>query len=486
MPQRRTKIVATLGPACDPPEVLERLIAAGVSCVRINCSHGNASDQRRRADAARATAAKLRVPLAVMFDLQGPKLRLSADTPARQVQVGERVTFIGAGSPAEPDDVVVEFAEFAQLVTERSQVVIGDGVPRFTVEDVSDGRTVARALSPGALSARKGINVTYARPNLPAITDKDVDDLALAVQADADFVALSFVRSAADVADLRDRLRAHGSPARTIAKIEKIEAYEHLDEILAVADAVMVARGDYGVEAGVARVPLMQKDTILRATQIGKTVITATQMLESMIHSPEPTRAEAADVANAVIDGTSAVMLSAETGVGEFPVEAVRAMAEIAAAAEESPVIHGRARGVHPETDTAAATVVHAAVELSSELDAAALVIPTETGGAPRASAKYRPGRPIIALCHDPRVTNQLALEWGVYPTTIEAADNVEEMVENALIAARDFGHVPIGARVVLTSGRQTGTPGATSLIMVREIPVPGLRAVSGIRPSLS
>jgi pyruvate kinase len=260
-----------------------------------------------------------------------------------------------------------------------------------------------------------------------------------------------------------------GSPARTVAKIEKVEAYEHLDEILAVADGVMVARGDYGVEAGVARVPLMQKDTIFRATQAGKLVITATQMLESMIHAPEPTRAEAADVANAVIDGTSAVMLSAETGVGDYPVEAVRAMAEIAHAAEEWPVIHGRARGV--EFDTAAGAVLYAAVQLAEALDAEALVIPTATGGGARACAKYRADRPIIALVHDSVVGNQLMLEWGVYPNALAVAESVDALVETSLLAVRDLAGVPSGARVVLTAGRQTGTPGATSLIMVREVP---------------
>ena len=272
-----------------------------------------------------------------------------------------------------------------------------------------------RVVSPGPLGPRKGVNVTYARPELPAITEKDVADLELAAELGADFLALSFVRSAADMQDLRDRLTALGCSARTIAKIEKIEAYEDLDAILRVADGMMVARGDYGVEAGVARVPLMQKDTIARATQAGKVVITATQMLESMIHAPEPTRAEVADVANAVIDGTSAVMLSAETGVGSYPVEAVRAMAEIAEEAERAPEIHGRAR--NPAFESAGGAVMHAAIELALELDAVALVVPTATGGAPRACAKYRVRRPIVAVAHDRRVADQLTLEWGVVPT---------------------------------------------------------------------
>ena len=466
MLSRRTKIVATLGPATDPPGVLDELIAAGVDCVRVNCSHGTPDDLRRRTAMAREAAQRAGRPVGVLFDLQGPKLRLSQATESRTVQAGERVRFAGAESG---DAVVVDFPDFAKLCTDRSELVIGDGVPRFAVEEVGEAGVVARALTPGPLGARKGINVTYARPNLPAITDKDVADLEIAAEAGADFVALSFVRSGADVDDLRGRLDQLGSRARTVAKIEKIEAYEHLDEIVARADGVMVARGDYGVEAGVARVPLMQKDTILRATRAGKLVITATQMLESMIHAPEPTRAEATDVANAVIDGTSAVMLSAETGVGEYPVQAVRAMAEIAHAAEEAPEIHGRARG--PLEENASEIVLHAAVDLADALHAAALVIPTSTGGGARACAKFRPRRPIVALTHEPLVANQLTLEWGVRPVPLDVADSVEELVESALVAARDGAGLPSDAVVVLTAGRRTGTPGATSLIMVREIP---------------
>jgi pyruvate kinase len=354
-------------------------------------------------------------------------------------------------------------------VTTRSEIVIGDGVPRLAVTRVVEGEVHARVVSPGLLAPRKGINVTYARPELPAITDKDVADLALAADLGADYVALSFVRSAEDLEQLRAALRGHGCEARIVAKIEKVEAYENLDEILKLTDGVMVARGDYGVEAGVARVPLMQKDTIARANAAGKAVITATQMLESMINAPEPTRAEVADVANAVIDGTSAVMLSAETSVGTYPVEAVRAMAQIAHAAEEAPNIHGRA--LTAERDSLAGAVMRSAVELAEELDAVALVVPTSTGGAPRACAKFRRRRPIIALAHSPRVAHQLTLEWGVYPASVAVAESVDELIETSLVAAAEFAGLPSGSRVVLTAGRQTDTPGATNLIMVREIP---------------
>jgi pyruvate kinase len=469
MLERRTKIVATLGPSTDPPGVLDRIVAAGMDCARLNCSHGTHEDLRRRAQDVRDAAERAGRPLGLLFDLQGPKLRLGGETDARPVEPGEGLTFVGANADAPAGSVVVEFDNFVRLVTERSEIVIGDGAPRFTVERVDGGEVLARAVLPGPLAPRKGVNVTHARPELPAITEKDVADLELAAELGADFVALSFVRSAADLEQLRALMRERGSRARVIAKIEKIEGYEALDEIIAVTDGLMVARGDYGVEAGVARVPLMQKDTIFRATQEGKFVITATQMLESMIQAAEPTRAEAADVANAVIDGTSAVMLSAETSVGAYPVEAVRAMAEIAEAAEESPVIHGRAQkfplGTTPEA------VMRAAVDLADALDAAALIVPSATGGAPRACAKYRRRRPIIALAHQPGVANQLTLEWGVYPTAMPTASSVDEMIDLALVAARDFAGLEPGARVVLTAGRRTGTPGATNLVMVREIP---------------
>ena len=466
---RHTKIVATLGPATDRPGVLDQLIEAGLDCARLNCSHGGPDDLRRRAREVREAAQRAGRPVALMFDLQGPKLRLSSETEQRVVEVGDTVTFAGSDVAPSPDRVAVDFPGFSDLVTDRSEIVIGDGVPRMVAERVENGAITTTVVSRGPLSPRKGITVTYARPTLPAITEKDLEDLDLAVEMEADFVALSFVRSGADMQALRDLLTDKGSDARTIAKVEKVEGYERLDEVIAASDGVMVARGDYGVEAGVARVPLMQKDTIVRSTQAGKVVITATHMLESMVSSAEPTRAEAADVANAVIDGTSAVMLSAETSVGAHPVEAVRAMGQIAEAAEEAPLIRGAAHTVEPSGPDAA--VMHAAISLADDVDACALIVPTATGGTVRACAKYRHRRPIIALAHDQRVANQLALEWAVRPTTMGAAESVDELIDAALERARDFAGLEPGARAVLTAGRRTGTPGATNLITLREIP---------------
>jgi pyruvate kinase len=464
---RRTKIVATLGPSTDPPEVLDRLVEAGMDCARVNCSHGGSEDLLRRARMVREASDRSGKRLGLLFDLQGPKLRLSGDTAERELEVGETLTFSGNGGG---DHVTVDFEGFARLCTPQSQIVIGDGVPRFSVAGVSDTEVRARVISPGPLSARKGVNVTFARPELPAITEKDLADLEVACEAGADFVALSFVRSAGDIEQLRAHMRELGCTARVIAKIEKVEAYRDLDDIIAISDGVMVARGDYGVEAGISRVPLMQKDTIARATRQGKTVITATQMLESMIQAPEPTRAEVADVANAVIDGTSAVMLSAETSVGRYPVAAVRAMSTIAEAAEEAPEIHGRARDI--VQDTPAAAIMHAAVELADEVDAVAIIVPTSTGGTPRACAKYRPRRPLIVLAHQQGVAEQLAIDWGVYATRMDHADTVDELIDTALEGARDFAQLEPGAKVVITAGR-AGIPGGTNLIMIREVPEP-------------
>ena len=341
---RHTKIVATLGPATDRPGVLDQLIEAGLDCARLNCSHGGPDDLRRRARDVREAAPRAGRPVALMFDLQGPKLRLSSETEQRVVEVGDTRHVRGQrrrrlARPCRGRLPRLHRPRHRALARSSSATASRAWSPSAS----RPARSSTRVVSRGPLSPRKGITVTYARPTLPAITEKDLDDLDLAVEMEADFVALSFVRSGADMQALRDLLDERGSDARTIAKVEKVEGYERLDEVIAASDGIMVARGDYGVEAGVARVPLMQKDTIVRSTQAGKLVITATHMLESMVSSAEPTRAEAADVANAVIDGTSAVMLSAETSVGAHPVEAVRAMGQIAEAAEEAPVIRGAA-----------------------------------------------------------------------------------------------------------------------------------------------
>jgi pyruvate kinase len=465
---RKTKIVATLGPATDAPGVLDGLIAAGLDCARMNCSHGSAEDVRRRARAVREAAARAGRRVSIMLDLQGPKIRLADITP-RAVKVDEEIVFVAPGPHAEPGDVRVELAGFDDLVSERSHLVIGDGSPRFAVARVDAGRVHARALTAGAVLPRKGISVTHARPSLPPITAKDLVDLDLAPELDVDFVAQSFVRSADDVHLLRAQLAERGSRARVIVKVERVDAAERIDEILQACDGVMVARGDYGVEAGVEHVPLMQKHVIARATHAGKTVITATQMLESMLINTEPTRAEASDVANAVLDGTSAVMLSGETSVGPHPVEAVGWMAKIAVAAERS--LETDLTGRPDPTEAAEAAVMRAAVELATQTGAAALVVPTSTGASARACSKYRPAVPIVALAHEAGVADQLTLEWGVMPSTIAAPSTVDELISAAIEQAASVAALEPGDTVVLTAGN-AGERGTTNLIVLRDIPV--------------
>ncbi len=465
-PIRRTKVVATLGPSTDGR--LDNLIFAGMDCARLNCSHSNADDLVRRSTEVRTAAARARRPVAVMFDLQGPKIRLAGDTEERALQTREQVLLADPdGAERDAHALTVAYDGFCGLLTVRSEVVIGDGAPRLRVVSV-DGATATAVVSvPGPVSPRKGVNVTHAHTTAPALTAKDIADAGVAAECDADFVALSFVRSADDVNELRELLNRLGSSARIVAKIEKVEAFEHLDPILEAADAVMVARGDYGVEAGIAHVPEMQKATIHKASSLGKVVITATQMLESMINSPLPTRAEAADVFNAIMDGTSAVMLSAETGVGSYPVEAVRTMTEIAEIAERQEIYCGP-HEAPPLPDEA---VMHAAVALAHDIDAAAIVVPTTTGRTARQCARYRPRRPVHALCDDERVYRQLALEWGVLPTMFERSADTDALLEGALRVASDLEGLHSGDAVVITAGQVVGASGATNLITLRFVP---------------
>ena len=464
---RHTKIVATLGPATDAPGVIDEMIAAGLDCARMNCSHGTAEDVRRRTHAVREAAQRAGRPVAVMLDLQGPKIRLGEIAP-RSVQVGDEIVFVAPGPHGQPDDVRVELDGFDELVSERSHLIIGDGSPRFEVDRVDAGRVHALAVSAGRVLARKGIGVTHARPSLPAITLKDLVDLDLAPELDVDFVAQSFVRSAADVHELRALLAERGARAQVIVKVERVDAMERIDEILNACDGVMVARGDYGVEAGVEQVPVMQKQLIARAAAAGKSIITATQMLESMLVNSEPTRAEASDVANAILDGTSAVMLSGETSVGPHPVQAVRWMAKIAIAAEHD-LTPSPNRSFEIADDPGAA-VMHAAVQIATEKGAAALIVPTTTGRSARACAKYRPGVPIVALAHDPGTAQQLALEWGVVPSTIPTPETVDDLIAAAIEHGAEVAALESGSLVVLTAGN-IGEQGTTNLIVLRDVP---------------
>jgi pyruvate kinase len=462
---RRTKIVATLGPATSSDDQIAALVAAGMDAARLNFSHGSHDHHRDLARRVREAGSRNGSRLALIADLQGPKLRVGELAEPIRLAPRDQITVV-AEEAARNGDLPISPAAIGEVLAPGHEVLIEDGRIRLRVLSVDQGRAVCEVLSGGLVASHKGVNVPGVPVPIPALTRKDVDDLELALELGADYIALSFVRSAADVRDLRQLIEQAGSPARIIAKIEKSEAVDALDDVLEETDAVMVARGDLGVEIGAASVPLLQKQIILRALERGKPVITATQMLESMIHAAEPTRAEASDVANAILDGTSAVMLSGETAVGEFPVESVAYMDRIARVVEPSIGYRHQfpERGIDP---TVGQAMSNATCDLAETLGARAIVVPTSTGRTASRVARLRPHQPIIAITPSRQAVSQLALEWGVWPVYVPECADVEELWSRSLDAARESGIVAKGDLVVITAGTAVNTPGTTNLIKV-------------------
>ena len=462
---RRTKIVATLGPASSPPEMLAELVQL-IDGARLNFSHGTHEMHAETARLVRETRDEARRPLALIADLQGPKLRVGDLNGGPVVlQRGEHVTIAGEES-AQADDLPIAPSVLGSILQPGNEVLIDDGAVRLRVERVERGRARCEVIVGGSVAAHKGVNLPGVPLPIPSLTRKDIDDLQFAVELGCDYVALSFVRSAADVQALKTLIEASGSKAHVIAKIEKAEAVAVLDEILGFADAVMVARGDLGVEIGAAVVPLIQKRIILRALERGKPVITATQMLESMIHAPEPTRAEASDVANAILDGTSAIMLSGETAVGEYPVESVAFMNRIARTVEPS-LGYRHEIPEAEEQPTIGQAMSNAACDIAEALEATALLVPTFTGRTASAVARLRPRRPIVGLTHHEDSLHHMALEWGVTPIRIPECADVEELWQTSIDASKAAGIVESGDRVVITAGTAVNIPGSTNVIKV-------------------
>jgi len=462
---RRTKIVATLGPASATPDRLRALVAAGVDAVRFNLSHGTHEEHSERAWLVREIAAEAGRPVALIADLQGPKLRIGDLPEPVALRVGEEVTICGEQT-ASDGELPVAPAVIGDVLLPGHDVLIDDGLVRLRVDEVERGRARCAVVVGGLVSSHKGVNLPGVPIPIPSLTRKDVADLGWALDTGVDFVALSFVRSPADIRDLRALLEQAESHAHVIAKIEKSEAIDVLDDVLAETDAVMVARGDLGVEIGPALVPLLQKRIIQKALDCGKPVITATQMLETMVHSPEPTRAEASDVANAILDGTSAVMLSGETAVGDYPVEAVSYMDRIARAVEPS-LDYRHELPEAAENPTIGQAMSNAACDLAEALHAKAILVPTFTGRTASAVARLRPRRPIVALTHVDWAMRQLALEWGVTPVRISETNDVEDLWRLAVDACREEGILEEGDRVVITAGTAVNIPGSTNVIKV-------------------
>jgi pyruvate kinase len=460
---RRTKIVCTIGPVSSAPGFIEQMAWAGMDAARLNFSHGTREDHLGVIQGVRRAQEVIGRPLAVIADLQGPKIRIGKLSEPRMVNVGDVIVLAGQGEGA-PGDLEVTFPGLAQVVKPGTELLIDDGRVRVRVERIIDGRIECRVEVGSLISSGKGVNLPGTPLPIASMTEKDIADLDFALGHGVDYVALSFVRSAKDVVDLRDRIATARSSARVMAKIEKAEAVASLDEIVAVSDAVMVARGDLGVEIGVADVPLVQKLIIRTARDAGRTVVTATQMLESMIHQPEPTRAEASDVANAVLDGSSGLMLSGETAVGRYPLEAVGVMNRIARVVEPSLGYHDPSLR---RDSTMSAILCHAACDIAEELDAAAIAVPTQSGSTARQVSRFRPRRPIVAASPYPHVLQQLALEWAVVPIVIEDADSIEDLWRMVADAVSDSGLASAGDQVVITGGTVLNLPGTADHILV-------------------
>ena len=436
-----------------------------MDAARLNLSHGTHAEHAERARRVREAEATAGRPIALIADLQGPKLRIGELAEPFVLRKGQAVT-VSAEDGCRDGELPIAPAVIGDVLEAGHDVLIDDGLVRLRVGKVSGGRAQCEVIVGGVVTSHKGVNLPGVPLPIPSLTRKDTADLEFALALGVDFVALSFVRSPADVRDLRALIEHAGSHAHVIAKIEKSEAIDVLDDILAETDAVMVARGDLGVEIGPALVPLIQKRIIQKSLERGKPVITATQMLESMVHHPEPTRAEASDVANAILDGTSAVMLSGETAVGEYPIEAVAYMDRIAKAVEPS-MGYRHEIPAADQNPTIGGAMSNAACDIAEALRAKAILTPTYRGRTASSVARLRPARPIIGLTHIEWARRQMALEWGVTPLQIPQCGDVEELWNTSVRVAREAGLIEAGDRVVLTAGTQVNLPGSTNVIKV-------------------
>lgn len=471
--RRRTKIVATLGPGSSTPEMITRLIEAGVNVFRLNFSHGTRELHQRNVEHIRQISKQLGRPVGVLQDLQGPKIRIATFQDGKvELKAGDRFQLTcDDDSPGDAERVGVTYRNLYNDVRSGDTLLLDDGRLALKVTAVR-GQTIETTVTlGGVLSNNKGINIPGADLSIPALTDKDVEDLLFGAELEVDWVAMSFVRSRDDLLLARHYLARAGSRAKLMAKIEKPSAVQRFAEILGEVDGVMVARGDLGVELAPEQVPLIQKRLIRACVEAGKPVITATQMLESMVNSPTPTRAEASDVANAIYDGTDAVMLSAETAVGRYPVEAVEMMNRIALSVESDPEYQTAMREHYPPPrDTTADAISLSACQIAHTLSAQVIVTFTSSGTTAQRVSRNRPAAPILALTPSELAYRQLTVAWGVIPYFTDDISSTDEMVESASRAITKSRLADPGARYVITAGVPFGMRGTTNLIRVERM----------------
>lgn len=467
----RTKIVATIGPASQNPETIRRMLAAGMTVARVNFSHGNHEGHTKTVNMLRRVAEAEGKVLAILGDLQGPKLRLGHVKPGGiQLNLGDEVVL----TPRRGQPAMIHFPhpELIEVLAPGARLVIGDGEVEFTVAEKRDDTLRCLVTVAGLLESRKGVNAPGTDLPISSITDKDKEDLELICALKLDYVALSFVRLADDVYELRELMQQHGARIPIIAKIEKSEAIAHLESIRDAADGMMVARGDLGIEVHPQEVPMLQKRIIRTCNEAGKPVITATQMLQSMVEHPRPTRAEASDVANAILDGTDAVMLSGETATGKFPVEAVMMMRQIGEITErEFPytLFRDRRQNISRGSSLVTEAISSASCEVAEAIDARAIVSTTLSGYTARQIARHRPPMPIVAVSPLRETQRRLALVWGVECLVVPDFQDTDEMINKTVAALKAF-KLKSGERVVITAGIPFGSSGHTNLIQVHEL----------------
>jgi pyruvate kinase len=469
---RSTKIVATVGPASRDPRVLDRMVAAGMDVARLNFAHGEPAQHAETVDRVRAAAERVGRDVAILQDVPGPKLRIGPVAGGLvDLEVGSRLVLTPEQVEGDAHRLTVSLPGLSEVMQPRDVAYLADGSIRLRVEDVSDGEVVTRVEVGGSVASRQGLNLPNVSMALPAVSDDDHRLIDAGIDMGVDLVALSFVRAASDLAPVRLHLEERNSPMPVLAKIEKPQAAEHAEEVIGAADGIMVARGDLGIELPIEQVPLVQKRLLSIAGRLATPAITATQMLESMVHSTRPTRAEVADVANAIFDGTDAVMLSQETAVGHDPVGAVAMMAAIAEATERE-LPYGRMladRGI-ADGDDDAATVAFGAVGAVYRLGLKALVAPTQTGRTARLLSSYRPNVPILALSSHPKVVRELALLWGVDAELTDEPRDPLELIELCAREALRKGLVEPGDKIGITAGVPTHTAGGTNLFKVHQV----------------
>lgn len=467
---RKTKIVCTIGPASEDPLVLKKLILSGMNVARLNFSHGSHEEHGARIDNIRTCAKELGRPVAIMLDTKGPEIRTGmVQTGQLLLNSGDHLTLTTEQIEGTQEKISITYEQLPQDVHPGATILLDDGLIELKVLDTQPTEVQCLVINGGTLKNRKGVNVPGISVNLPSITEKDIADITFGIQKNVDFIAASFIRKAADVLQIKQILEDHSSSIAVIAKIENEEGVENAKEIAEVSDGIMVARGDLGVEIPVEEVPLVQKKLIKICNELGNPVITATQMLDSMQNNPRPTRAEASDVANAIFDGTDAIMLSGETAAGNYPVEAVEIMDRIAQKAESLSFYMEKNKQAILEA-TITNTMGKAVTSTASTLAASAILTPTESGHTAKVIAKYRPRCPIVAITPYQNVFNQLLLVWGVYPILLASPDHTDEMMQRSVQAAVQEEMARTGDLVIITAGVPVQESGTTNLMKVHVI----------------